>query len=496
MNIKGGKWVISFLIIITSLFSIYAYGFSNQGSDTSTSINLYSNMAKNQLTTYTFHITYHEDERMITGRMNVKVPNQSNTQLEELYFHLYPNAFMNWKWDGDSKPKTKGYIKIHKVMVNNFEVFPHQRKTLLKINLPAPLKTNEVANIDMDFSLKIPTDGLRLTHFNKTTFLAQWYPMLAVYDEKGWHLDPYSTVGDPFFSDIANYKVHLTLPSNYFTVSTAIDPPSRQENKNVIFLSQEKVRDFAIMITKEYEKLSVRSNHSIKINLYYLEEQQEVAGLLIGIASEAMDFFGDSFGDYPMKEIDIILANSGNGIAGMEYPGLVTSNSYIGGYHRVAPAYNVVAHELAHQWWYSTVGNDQIHEPWLDEGLTSFSEYLFLEQILNEKDIDNLMEKNKLYTEQIADKNKISVLDSIYSYGGYYAPFVYGRPAAMLWELKKEYGIPIVKKILRNYYDKFKYKIATTEDFIQIVNTVIGKDMTPFFKAWLIIDNSSKSSKY
>ncbi len=34
-------------------------------------------------------------------------------------------------------------------------------------------------------------------------------------------------------------------------------------------------------------------------------------------------------------------------------------------------------HETAHQWWYARVANDQALEPWLDEALATYSEYLF-----------------------------------------------------------------------------------------------------------------------
>ncbi|KXG43195.1 M1 family aminopeptidase [Tepidibacillus decaturensis] len=145
-----------------------------------------------------------------------------------------------------------------------------------------------------------------------------------------------------------------------------------------------------------------------------------------------------------------------------------------------------MAHELAHQWWYSTVGNNQIEEPWLDEGLTSFSEYLYTEQVLKRKNIDVLMKKIKQTTDQLSAEQNVSVLQSIYSYGDLYGLFIYARPAAMLWELKEEFGDQKVKELLQTYYKNYRFKIASTEDFIQTANTVFNKDMSPFFNQWLI----------
>ncbi len=50
--------------------------------------------------------------------------------------------------------------------------------------------------------------------------LRHWYPVLAVYDAAGWHLDPYYELGDPFYSEVGRYRVKLTLPDNYKVAAT------------------------------------------------------------------------------------------------------------------------------------------------------------------------------------------------------------------------------------------------------------------------------------
>lgn len=486
MQLIGRNLTIIAILVVTITTGIYVVTNSYQEETTLETLARYQMAARDQITNYYFNIEYNEQLQLVSGELRVTIPNRSQDNLEELYFHLYPNVFSNWKWEEISRPKTKGSITITKASVNQIDVVPHQNETLLKINLPAPLKPQEQVEVSMTFELKLPENGVRLNYSENTIFLAQWYPMLAVYDKEGWHIDPYTTVGDPFFSEVANFHVNLTLPDGYYAVSTANDTV---QDTNRVELNQNNVRDFAIMITKEYGKIAAISNNNVKVNLYYLNDQQEVAALLLGSAVEAMDFYDEAFGKYPLEEIDIVLADAGHGIAGMEYPGLVTSNHLAKNSNRqFLPAYNVVAHELAHQWWYSIVGNNQVKEPWLDEGLTSFSEYLYMEQVLNRTDIDEVMNKLKKYTDDIAEKNNIGVVQSIYTYGDLYPYFVYGRPAAMLWELKRVYGLDTVEEILQNYYEQYKFKIATTEDFINVVNDVIGKDMTSFFDEWLIVE--------
>ena len=476
MNSQSKKW---FIIGILMTFVLVVM------IQQPVSVNTNASVSK-EIPQYNIDIEYKEKEQLVIGKMELKYVNLTGKQLNEIYFHLFPNAFQNWKWEKENKPESAGSIQIKSALIDGTEVFAHQNETLLKLNFPKPLQQSKNTYVELEFTLKLPQKGFRLSAVNQTVFLAQWYPMLAVYDEKGWHLDPYTTTGDPFYSEVANFDVKLKFPKGYQVISSAEEPLQDQRTQEKLFLSQKKVRDFAIVLTKEYEAIRTQSKSGIKTNLWYLNGQQEVAPTLVGGAVEAMNFYEEYFGEYPMKEVDIVLGNSSYGVAGMEYPGLVTSDPLTQSKDKIGPALNVVAHELAHQWWYGTVGNDQIKEPWLDEGLTSFSEYLFSEKVLH-KDMSSLMKRIKNITDQMAKSSNITVVDSIYKYGDQYGAFVYARPAAMLWELRDKVGEEKMKQIMQTYYQTYQFKTANTEDFIKIVNQVVKKDMSSFFEEWLLI---------
>ena len=67
---------------------------------------------------------------------------------------------------------------------------------------------------------KVPVDfeGGGYGIFNLTDdvlSLAGWYPILAVYDDEGWNIDPVSSIGDSVYSDIAYYTVEVIVPGGY-----------------------------------------------------------------------------------------------------------------------------------------------------------------------------------------------------------------------------------------------------------------------------------------
>ncbi len=109
-----------------------------------------------------------------------------------------------------------------------------------------------------------------------------------------------------------------------------------------------------------------------------------MAPTLHDAAISSMKYFSEKFGPIPTREIDVVLGETGHGIAGMEYPGLVTSIPYVPTRDGQNQKSMWLPMNSAHQWWYGIVGNNQVKEPWLDEGLTTFSEMLFMAKQMGE----------------------------------------------------------------------------------------------------------------
>ena len=104
----------------------------------------------------------------------------------------------------------------------------------------------------------------------------------------------------------------------------------------------------------------------------------DVAGVTIGVyyttgnasaalyyASAAVERYEAVFGQYQWPRY--IIAQAGRPSSGNEFPGIV----FLGG--SLFANREAVAHETAHQWWYAMAGNDQMREPWLDEGIAEFT---------------------------------------------------------------------------------------------------------------------------
>lgn len=124
-------------------------------------------------------------------------------------------------------------------------------------------------------------------------------------------------------------------------------------------------RDFAFGASPYYRTL-LGSSAGVTVAVYYTTGDAAAA---MATTKRALAVYESAYGQYQWGRL--VVAQTGRPTSGNEYPGIV----FIGG--RLFGNKAVIAHEVAHQWWYAMVGNDQLREPWLDEGLAEFSTNYF-----------------------------------------------------------------------------------------------------------------------
>ena len=115
------------------------------------------------------------------------------------------------------------------------------------------------------------------------------------------------------------------------------------------------------------------------------------------IAKESIKIFNNLFGEYPYDTYSVVASDFY--IGGMEYPTLVMIDNTLYDDNSKFLLEYVIAHETAHQWWYSVIGNDEVDEPWLDEALTEYSTILYFENKYGKEMSQKLIQTMELQTE-------------------------------------------------------------------------------------------------
>ena len=125
----------------------------------------------------------------------------------------------------------------------------------------------------------------------------------------------------------------------------------------------------------------------------------------------------------------------------------------------------ITAHEVSHQWWYGVVGNDQIREPWLDEGLARFNELRYYEAYAP-RDVDWWWDNAIGTNRPTAPVNSpVSAFDTHSAY----LSSVYNQGARFFDALRTRLGADRFNAFLRDLYQRGSFRLITTQDFLKVL---------------------------
>lgn len=446
--------------------------------------------------TYNVKLNINPQTRGISGVEKVTYKNNTGKDLNKIYFHLYLNAFSvsstNKPYFEEFKSRIYKYgedtgtIEIKYIYINNNEVKFEKKDTLLKVELPQTLKSGEQTEITLQFDSYIPKISHRIGANDEAMWLGNYLPTLCAYDDKGWRIDPYYAAGDPFYAEVSNYEVKVTVPQEYKVIGTGEETQTQENGKNVTTLNAAMVRDFAIAISPNYDVKTLKTANGVSINFYsYSNDLEDIEQKLL-LAEKTVNYYSEKLGSYPYTELDII-ENELYDEIGIDYPGFIMMDSegLKGTSGNVA-----MADAIGHQWFYNVVGNDQINEAWLDEGLNAYIQEKMLHDNLDKRfALEYKILDAKLST--LPNKTLDLNLGQYNDWSSYYYTQVL-RGKLMFYCLNEKLGDKAFDSLLKAYYKKYAFKTATAEDFRAIAEDIYGRSLKTFFNKWIAAEQLPK----
>jgi aminopeptidase N len=439
-----------------------------------------------------------DDFEVLKGHQEVLYTNQEEKPLDEVYFRTFPNI-------------AGGAATVSVVKVNGRAVEPvfEFEDSALRVPLPTTLGPGERVEIQMDFEIEVARemggnyglfgyfDGvLVLDEFYPVIpvydvlVLDEFYPVIPVYDDEGWNVEVPPPNGDVTYYDASFYVVRVTAPAE-LTVVASGNEVARQEagDQQVLTFAAGPARDFYLAAG---ENLTVTSETvgETTVNSYAFPEREEGAELALESVKNALESFNRRFGTYPYTEFDVI--STPMLALGIEYPGLTAVR--VGLYDPDAQFYGLpsqvmlestVAHEVAHQWFYNAVGNDQVDEPWLDEALAQYVTSLYYLDTYGGA-AARIFRGGWDWRWNRVDRAEIPIgLPSEAYTEDEYGPIVYGRGPYFLVALAAEMGQEAFDEFLRDYYQTHKWGIGTGDAFRQLAERHCECDLSELFEAWV-----------
>ncbi len=437
------------------------------------------------LTSYTISASLDDSTRTVSAEMQVDYYNNTEYELNELCFHLYGNAYR----EGGKSPISQtdissaypnglnyGSMTVSDVKADGESAqFDIDENDVLTVTVPRLMPTRRIT-VTMNFELKLAEIRHRLGYYSGKYNLGNWYPVICAFRDGEWVKHPYYSNGDPFDSEVANYSISFTYPESLTAASTAGEGENGKLEASI-----KGVRDFAIVIG-DFKKKSVTIDGTTVT--WYSEGSDDYTQ----VAKDALNTYNDLFGKYPYPSLSVVKTAFLNG--GMEYPGIV----YVSDALNDDMIKEVVAHEIAHQWWYGVVGNDQVNFAWMDEGLTEYTTTVFYEKNPSygvEKDarIADSLTTYMIYCELYKDNGKgLTVMDKCvgdYPTSLEYTYMTYVKGQLMFDAIRTLIGDKAFFAGLKTYYEDNKYKVATKADLIGAFEKHTDYKLTSYVESWV-----------
>jgi hypothetical protein len=430
---------------------------------------------------YQIDLTIAPDLQSYSATQQVRYTNTETESLQEIYFTLFPNL-----------SSYGGKLNVESAKLNGQAVEPQLKpgNVMMRIDLPAPLLPGESIDLELEYSAQVPVLDVEQGYnqfglHNDILTLPNFYPQIPAYDDEGWNTTLGPGYGDAVFSDTALYQVNITVPADQVIATSGVcEAQAAPAGQQVQRCVSGPMRDFMIAMSSEYQVKSDTVD-GVKINSYYREEFAEEGERGLQVVANALRTYEKRIGEYPFSELDLIGTPTSAG--GIEYPGLVVIAE--GLFERNPIFYeSATAHEVAHQWWYSLVGNDQIDEPWLDEALTQFTTGLYFREVYGSQGLSGYIESLQGRYKRVKDTpdDKRSDLPVADYDERQYGSIVYGKAALFFNAIYEAIGNEKFNQLLQEYYNTYRYKVAYPKDLLAIAAKYVGQaKLDELVKAWI-----------
>lgn len=424
------------------------------------------------------------------GTQTIDYLNTTGARLEEIFFRLYPNAPAIYG---------NGFLNVDAAAVDGktVETRTFVGNTVLWVPLASPLEKGERISLKMDFNGQTATweeDSRTSAGYgiyaasSRAMVLASFYPILAVYDDEGWNIDPIAEIGDAVFSEVASYTVNVTADPGLSILTSGRGADQWDEDgRRTYRFSGQGIRDFVIVAGDGHLERSEMVD-GVLLRTNFLPQHSRAGEIAMVRAKMAIDLYRRRFGPFVLHELDLVEVPLVRA-AGVEYPGLLLiAEDYC---ERPADTFFdiIVAHEVAHQWWYAVVGSDVIEEPWLDEALATYSSALFLEEVYGTVVAQaTIGEWRASYQSARARYPELSVASSLHDFpdSASYSSFVYSGGAVFLDEVRRRIGDAVFFDALADYYRDLAFQIGRGSDLLAYFVEACACDLSEIFVEHLV----------
>jgi hypothetical protein len=365
----------------------------------------------------------------------------------------------------------------------------------LDVQLPTPIAAGGRLAVDLSFELRPRPVGGRTGYdtANDILGLGDMLPTLVPWENGGWSVYPYSELGDLGYYSHSDYVVEIRAQGGERLVAGGTgDTVTYDAASNTWRFEADNVRDVGYVVSPHFlnpisDQSMRRRVGDITVLAYFLPQHRQQARQQLDIVAPALEWLGRTLGSYPFStytvaQMGVPKLRSDN--YAQEYPTsyfIPTSWLSLG----VTPGtwtWYTPVHEVAHQWFYSTVANNQLTDPWLDEALVT---YITAEYVR----ANHPAYHNASYSSMTRSATNVRPVSagifSGFASEAQYSAVVYDAGAQMLDQVRMTMGDGPFYAALREYYATYRFKQVAPTDLLALFHKHSKADLRPIWDSYL-----------
>lgn len=409
---------------------------------------------------------------------------------------------------------------------------PHD-STVMMVQLPVPVAPGDSVSVSIDFHEQLPEAIYRSGWAPGTRFylVSRWFPKLGVFQNGEWNCHQYHAFGGSF-ADFGVYNVKINVPSGYTLGATGIKAGESVKSDGSVtyhYIAAD-VHDFAWVASRNADMMTREFKYpglpETRIILLLRPDHRIHSGRYFAAVDSAMKYFGLWYGAYPYPVLTVVdlprtalreeMSSGNRSFVGESYPMLIAFRTSD---YTIAQSFSlesVTLRELGHEYWHGIVAGSDFQNAWLDDGLDLYSTGQILAKIHGPKTgvfrigsvypvclyplatfkglplaaivgkvrirepYGRLRQYLRYARTDAASEDAYKALD----YGAYRA-MAYDKPDLVLSTLQGVLGRGMTRRIMKNYYEQYKFKHPTAGEFEDICDGVSGRDLGWFFRQFI-----------
>ena len=430
-------------------------------------------------TLYSIDAVFDFEAHTLSANQSIRYVNQSDNDLNQLILRSFAHNY-------GADLQITGLKRADGGLVDSFE----DGEGRWSLHLFDALPPNHDVNLQVTFTLSLPnTNGPLGWNARQTNFI-DWYPFIPPFFHSGFYeytdREP-ALVGEYQVYESADFDVHLEIINAPATLTVAAAGSPLEAGSQELAFSLTNARRFAWSASSQYSQLSSVQD-GIPVSIYFLEDQRDAAEAALDVAGQALEMYSELFGPYPYQSLAIVEATFPDG---MESDGLFFIDQFYFrtySYDRRNYLTALTAHEVAHNWWFGLVGNDQAREPWLDEALATYSELLYYENAFPAL-VDWWWD---FRIDRFEPRGWVD--STIYEHSAFspYVQAVYMRGALFLQEVRAAMGDEAFFGFLREYAAAGAGRIMSAEEFFWKLAYASAVDLTPLTDEYFRLNDNQQ----